>query len=231
MATILAFDTSGPHCSAALIMNGKVVASRHEEMARGQAERLFPILEDVLGDIGAVWEELDAIGVGTGPGNFTGIRIAVSAARGLALSLGVPAIGVSGFEALRHLAGSTDEDREIVVLRATMGWYLQLFEGNRTSGNPVEQSRGGEISSDVAAMLGAKCLGHDAAVFADITGHESAYHYADFDDTSGFRISENVAAVAADKFSAEEIINRPSPLYIRPADAAPSREAPPALLP
>ena len=69
-------------------------------MAKGQAERLFPLLEEVLTEAGKTWSDLNAIGVGTGPGNFTGIRISVSAARGLALSLGIPAIGVSGFEAL-----------------------------------------------------------------------------------------------------------------------------------
>ncbi len=68
-------------------------------MARGQAERLIPLLQQVLNDHGAVWNDLDAIGVGVGPGNFTGIRISVSAARGLALGLGKPAIGVSNLEA------------------------------------------------------------------------------------------------------------------------------------
>ena len=95
--TILAFDTSGPHCAAALLLGGKIVAARFEEMPRGQAERLFPMLDEVMGEVGAVWEELDAIGVGIGPGNFTGIRIAVSAARGLALSLEKPAVSASLF--------------------------------------------------------------------------------------------------------------------------------------
>ena len=60
----------------------------------------MPMLTEVLSDAGLTWSDLDAIGVGTGPGNFTGIRISVSAARGLALGLSIPAIGVNGFEAL-----------------------------------------------------------------------------------------------------------------------------------
>jgi len=72
-------------------------------MARGQAERLMPMLEEMLAQAGHAWRDLAAIGVGTGPGNFTGIRIAVSAARGLSLALGVPAIGVSGFEILARI--------------------------------------------------------------------------------------------------------------------------------
>ena len=69
-------------------------------MTRGQAEHLMPMLDQTLAEAGVAWGDLDAIGVGVGPGNFTGIRISVAAARGLALSLGIPAIGVSGFEAL-----------------------------------------------------------------------------------------------------------------------------------
>ncbi|WP_424944098.1 tRNA (adenosine(37)-N6)-threonylcarbamoyltransferase complex dimerization subunit type 1 TsaB [Aliiroseovarius crassostreae] len=97
--TILAFDTSAAHCVAALLRGGQIVAQRHEDMAKGQAERLLPLLEEVLADGDAAWSDLDAIGVGVGPGNFTGIRISVSAARGLALSLGKPAIGISRLEA------------------------------------------------------------------------------------------------------------------------------------
>ncbi|KIC38041.1 tRNA (adenosine(37)-N6)-threonylcarbamoyltransferase complex dimerization subunit type 1 TsaB [Leisingera sp. ANG-M7] len=96
---VLGFDTSAAHCAAALLRGDAVLASRLEEMSRGQAERLMPLLEEVLAEGGATWADLDAIGVGIGPGNFTGIRIAVSAARGLALGLEVPAVGVDGFEA------------------------------------------------------------------------------------------------------------------------------------
>ncbi|WP_420857532.1 tRNA (adenosine(37)-N6)-threonylcarbamoyltransferase complex dimerization subunit type 1 TsaB [Marivivens marinus] len=98
--TILAFDTSGPYCAAALLHRGQM-STRIDDMARGQAEHLMPMLEEVLAAAGIGWHNLDAIGVGTGPGNFTGIRISVSAARGLALGLGIPAVGVTGFDVLR----------------------------------------------------------------------------------------------------------------------------------
>lgn len=96
---VLGFDTSAAHCAAALLRGNVLLAERFEERARGQAERLFPLLEEILDDAGLSWSDLDAIGVGVGPGNFTGIRIAVSAARGLALGLGIPAVGISGFDA------------------------------------------------------------------------------------------------------------------------------------
>jgi len=98
VTVLLAFDTAAPHCAAALL-RGDVVVTRVEPMATGQAERLMPLLEEMLAEAGLVWADLDGIGVGTGPGNFTGIRIGVAAARGLALGLSIPAIGVTGFAA------------------------------------------------------------------------------------------------------------------------------------
>lgn len=97
---ILAFDSSGAWCSAALVQGEKLLAAQHIDMSRGQGEALVPLLDDVMRAGGAELSELDAIGVGIGPGNFTGIRISVATARGLALGLGIPSIGVSRFDAL-----------------------------------------------------------------------------------------------------------------------------------
>jgi tRNA threonylcarbamoyl adenosine modification protein YeaZ len=101
-ALSLGFDTSAAHCAAALLQGDRILFHRHEEMARGQAERLFPLLDEVLAAAGIGWRDLSVIGCGIGPGNFTGIRISVAAARGLSLSLGIPAIGVSVTEAAAH---------------------------------------------------------------------------------------------------------------------------------
>ncbi|WP_342773348.1 tRNA (adenosine(37)-N6)-threonylcarbamoyltransferase complex dimerization subunit type 1 TsaB [Paracoccus luteus] len=95
----MGFDTSAAHCAAALVSGGRVLAECREPMTRGQAERLFPLIQDMLARSGHGWSDLTAIGVGVGPGNFTGVRISVAAARGLALSLGIPAVGVTTTEA------------------------------------------------------------------------------------------------------------------------------------
>lgn len=97
--TVLGFDTSGGWCSVAVTRDEVVLAHHHHVMARGQGESLMPLLEAALAEAGVTWPDLTAIGVGIGPGNFTGIRISVSAARGLALGLGIPAIGIDRFEA------------------------------------------------------------------------------------------------------------------------------------
>ena len=102
---ILAFDTSAAHCAAALLFGGQNdgrVWLKSEAMEKGQAERLMPLISDLLAEAGVVLTEVTAIAVGTGPGNFTGVRIAVAAARGLALGLGVPTIGVTRLEALAY---------------------------------------------------------------------------------------------------------------------------------
>jgi len=96
--TVLAFDTSAAHCAAALLLGDRIVACRVDEMKRGQAEHLFVMLEGMLAENNVKWSDLTRIGVGIGPGNFTGIRISVASARGLAFSLGIPAIGVSSLE-------------------------------------------------------------------------------------------------------------------------------------
>ncbi len=95
---ILAFDTSAAHCAAALLLEGRVWL-KTEAMEKGQAERLMPLVSELMAEARVVLADVTAIGVGTGPGNFTGVRIAVAAARGLALGLGVPAIGVTRLEA------------------------------------------------------------------------------------------------------------------------------------
>ncbi len=96
---VLAIDTSAAHCAAALLCGERMV-TRVELMDKGQAERLVPMLDELLAAEAVGWTDIGLIAVGVGPGNFTGIRIAVALARGLALGLGVPAVGVTGFEAV-----------------------------------------------------------------------------------------------------------------------------------
>ena len=112
--TILAFDTSAAHSAAVLLQDGQIIAEQREELGRAQVERLFPMLENLLEQASVSWRDLSALAVCTGPGNFTGTRIGVSAARGLAMSLKIPAIGVTVFEAAA-LAASDSNDKNITV--------------------------------------------------------------------------------------------------------------------
>ena len=96
---VLGMDTSGETCSAALVLRGRILTERNYEPTAGRAEELFPVLQDMLAMAGLVWKDVRTIGVVTGPGNFTGIRLAVAAARGLAMSLSIPATGINSFAA------------------------------------------------------------------------------------------------------------------------------------
>ena len=117
---VVVFDTSNQYIAAALYIGKQKVQSIIEFMPRGQAERLMSLLNELLEGASLDWSDIAKIGVCTGPGNFTGIRIAVSAARGLALGLEIPAIGISSFEAT--LLGCGDE--ELALLPANEGFIM-----------------------------------------------------------------------------------------------------------
>ena len=116
---ILAFDTSSAHCAAALLRGPEILGEAFEPMARGQAERLMPMLAEMLEAAGHDWLDPDAIGVGIGPGTFTGVRVAVAAARGLALARAIPAIGVTALDA----AALDAPPGRLAVAPSGRGWY------------------------------------------------------------------------------------------------------------
>ncbi len=212
---ILAFDTSAAHCAAALLRGDKIIAEAFEPMSKGQVEHLIPLVEDMLAAAGIGLSALSAIGVGIGPGNFTGIRISVSAARGLALALGVPAVGVSSLEALAH--GQTDPVLACVDARRDHV-YLQRFG--------KDAQRGPELTSlnDISdwGMAGLRVIGGPSPHLASAL---CAVQIA-----TPLSLAPAIAQIAAMRFTRPDL-PRPAPLYLRAADAAPSRDAPVVILP
>ena len=99
---ILALDSATGACSVALWHDGAIVARRFAVMDRGQSEILIPMALEVLAEAGADFSSIDVFEVTIGPGAFTGLRIGLAAARGMALASGRPLVGVSTFEAVAH---------------------------------------------------------------------------------------------------------------------------------
>jgi len=139
----LAFDATADQCAVALVSGDRTVVEAKEKMSRGQAERLFPMLETVLPRCRVGYANLGCIAVCTGPGNFTGARMGVAAARGLALSLGIPAIGVDRFDA----AAFGVMGRFVVALPARGGAaHLARYErGRRLAAETVDEDNVGEF--------------------------------------------------------------------------------------
>jgi tRNA threonylcarbamoyladenosine biosynthesis protein TsaB len=114
---ILVIDTSGPECAAGIYDSGKgvIVASRSETLGKGHAERLIPMIDEVLTDAGLALKDMTRIGVTIGPGSFTGIRVGVAAARGFALSLGIPAVGVTTLQVVAEQVLEIDPPAPVVA--------------------------------------------------------------------------------------------------------------------
>ncbi len=108
MALILSFDTATKHCAVVLAENGRPLAHRVDDAERfSHAEELNVFIEAVLDDAGKNMKDLDAVAVGIGPGSYTGLRIGLSAAKGLCFALDVPLIGLGTLDVLGYdLLGS-----------------------------------------------------------------------------------------------------------------------------
>jgi tRNA threonylcarbamoyl adenosine modification protein YeaZ len=113
---ILAIDSATAACSAALLDGGAILDERHETVGRGHAERLLPMIAELLGG-----RRPDAILVECGPGSFTGVRVGLAAAHGLAIGWGVPVSGYSSTAALAAASAAAP------VAAALQGGHGELF--------------------------------------------------------------------------------------------------------
>ncbi|HXX02982.1 MAG TPA: tRNA (adenosine(37)-N6)-threonylcarbamoyltransferase complex dimerization subunit type 1 TsaB [Xanthobacteraceae bacterium] len=138
---VLAIDTALAACSVAILdtVYGGIVASESQPMTRGHAEALIPMVQQVMADADLDWPDIDRLAVTTGPGSFTGLRVGIAAARGIALAAEKPIVGISTLAAYAapHMAAD-DRFSVVAAIDARHGRvYLQVFSpGGRSLSAP-----------------------------------------------------------------------------------------------
>jgi tRNA threonylcarbamoyladenosine biosynthesis protein TsaB len=148
-STLLAIETATESCSAALLVGAESIV-RSEIAPRRHAELILPMIESLLAEAGVTRRQIDGIAVGRGPGAFTGVRLAISVAQGLALGLDIPVVPVSSLAALAQDAPGGDDLPILAVIDARMG---EVYAGafRRAASGLVEPI--GEESVGPAARL------------------------------------------------------------------------------
>lgn len=104
--TILVIDTCYAACIVGVAKDGAILAQRCVPMDRGQSETLIPMVQDVVADGGITLSDIGLIAVNVGPGSFTGVRVGIAAARGLAIGIGCDVQGVTSTDAIYVARGN-----------------------------------------------------------------------------------------------------------------------------
>lgn len=200
---VLAIDTCLFACSVAVVDGEQVLARRVEPMSRGHQERLAPLVQEAMAEAGLGFDKLERIGVTVGPGSFTGLRVGLAFAKGLASALSIPAVGIGALEAL----ADTESGNVVAVLDAKRGQvYLQAF----SDGAPVSAPDALPIetaAARVAEFAPDILIGTGAALLAGVR--------------PGVRVIEADVTdpVAVARLAALRSPVPPRPLYLRAPDA------------
>ncbi len=216
---ILALDTALPAVSACILDEGaeRPIVCESRAMDRGHAEALMPLLAEVMERAGDGFASLDRIAVTVGPGSFTGIRIGVAAARGLALARGIPAVGVSTLSAFAApLLDGGAEGVLAAVLEARHGhvYFAAFGPGGRVLTSPRLLSL-----QDACRLLGRgriRAVGAGAPLLRDAAaaiGIEIAVLSA--------MPAPDIVAVARLGFVADPTNAPAQPLYLKAPDVKP----------
>ncbi len=225
---VLALDTAGAACSAALWRDGAVLARRSRTMARGHAEALMPMVVAAMASGGLPLAAVDLFGVTVGPGAFTGLRIGLAAVGGLALATDRPIVGITSFDAAAHAVPADERAgrRMLVALDSKRtDLFVQVYDlALRPAGEPA--------CVDAAALTdmikpGPHVIAGDAAVRAASILSQAAGRGGGA--ASGVHVAADagpadpvvVAALAAAR-AGQATPDPPAPLYLRPPDASPA---------
>ncbi|MDD9905284.1 MAG: tRNA (adenosine(37)-N6)-threonylcarbamoyltransferase complex dimerization subunit type 1 TsaB [Rhodospirillaceae bacterium] len=218
MTLVLGLDSATEACSAAVLRNGAVVARRFETLQRGHAEHLMPLVREVMTAAGISFAELDLIATTVGPGGFTGLRIGLASARGLAIAAKRPLVGVTTLEAVARAQPPREYPLLVALDTKRADFYLQLFDAD---GEPLSEPTA-LMPSEIASMV------PDGPVV--VAGNARDGAIAALTDPARVQVmstgpalpdAAQVAAIGLERFMALPDAPRtpPSALYLRPPDA------------
>ncbi len=210
---VLALETATAACSVAVLDGAAVRAHRAAAMQRGHAEALMPMVEAAMAEAGLAYGDLDLVATTVGPGSFTGLRVGLAAARGIALAAGIPAAGVTTLEALA--AGIDEETRAgapvAALLDARRGQvYAQLFDAaGAARGAPFAAAPDAADLPDGPLLL----VGAGAPLVIAAQGMRPGWRFA---ETPRLPDAAPVARLAARRFAENpDALRPPRPLYVR----------------
>lgn len=215
---VLAIDTALEACSAAIFDSdqGAIIAADTEIMARGHAEASMPLVERVMREAGLDFFAIDRIAVTVGPGSFTGLRVGIAAARGIALAARKEIVGITTLAALAapYLAAEPNAPVAAAIDGRHRHVYFQLYGAQ---GRVLLSPRIVPVEDAVHAAAGAsaRLVGSGARMMADIW--PDPIHLPAIDERRAPDI-DWVARLGADANAREA---PPKPLYLRPPDAHP----------
>ena len=202
MALILCIETATTNCSVALGQDGKLLALKEDNSnSYSHAERLHLFIEEILKENALSAGNLDAIAVSKGPGSYTGLRIGVSAAKGLCFSLNLPLISVPTLESLAHQVKENESDFIIPMLDARrMEVYTAGFTGSK---KPIFETRS-QILDTASFQENLKngsvtFIGSGVEKFKEICSHKNA-HFMEGKMPSAAQMT----ALAEDKFRSKD---------------------------
>jgi tRNA threonylcarbamoyladenosine biosynthesis protein TsaB len=224
MSLLLAIETAGSNCSAALADGATVLASASRAMRHGHAEALMPIVDRVMREAGIAPRRLDHVAVAIGPGGFTGIRVGLAAAQGIARGAGASPIGITSFAciAVRVGAAAAGEGRALLVALDSRreDLYLQLFSGDGAV--PLDGPQAllpGSLAAYIGSIVGRTPLliAGDAAATA-----AAALEPHQVGAVRGELVPDalGVAAAARCQLAAGGVPEPLRPLYLRPPDVS-----------
>jgi tRNA threonylcarbamoyladenosine biosynthesis protein TsaB len=217
---VLAIDTSTSACSAALLDGDAVVAHRLLVMARGQSEALMPMIRAVMAEAAIGFDRLDLLAVTVGPGAFTGLRIGLAAARGLALATGLPLAGVTTTRAVAQAVPIAERAGHTLAVaiesRRDRPW-VQMFDADLV---PLS-----DIAARSADEVRALCPGPLRLVGDGAAGLIAGLPDAVPGTAPGWPDARWVGRVGVDLWR-RGVALPPQPLYLREADVTVARAAP-----